>query len=100
MAVKIHWIDNAWQLQSAVPGFAGFRTSHTDEAASDLPYSIICSWGLENKVLSTTTENVADIVKGVELLRKNFVRFDIDEKAKAERELPRALCRACVELSS
>ena len=72
MSVTAHWVDNGWVMHSALLEFKRFLTPHTGEAAKVFLKEVIGEWNLNRRISSVTTDNAADMVKGIELLRKDL----------------------------
>lgn len=72
MAVMFHWIDKEWNMKSVLLDFVCFKTPHTGKASYSMLMNIIKTWNLEKLVHSIKTDNAADIVRKVELLRAHL----------------------------
>lgn len=69
MTITVHFIDNSWKMKSCLLDFVRFKTPHTGEASFGILHDTIKTWELDKMVHSITTDNAADIVRGVEILR-------------------------------
>lgn len=65
--MTVHFIDNNWMMHSCLLDIFRFETPHTGKTSFGLLFDMIKTWELETMVHSITTDNAADIVKGVEL---------------------------------
>ncbi len=54
--------------------FVRFMTQHTGETLATVVIKIFKIWKSTNKVLCVTTDNGADVVKGMRLLRCKLMR--------------------------
>lgn len=72
MVVTAHWIDESWSLKSAVLEFSRFYTPHTGDAAAAFLFDVIQDWDLGKDIRAITTDNAADMCKGVSTLCSNL----------------------------
>lgn len=73
MGITAHWVDNEWNLYRTILSFVRFPTPHTGETVSDIVLSELERWGLQERVMSFTTDNGPDVVRGMPLLREKIV---------------------------
>ncbi len=70
ISLTIHYIDDAFQLQSHLLGTREFPESHNAENINDELQEIVRNWGLtESGVAGITTDNGSNILAAVDLLQ-------------------------------
>ena len=69
MTVTVHFITGDWQLQSRVLTTMALRGSHTAEKLSSSLRDVFAAWGILEKVTTCVTDNAANIVSAVGMLK-------------------------------
>ena len=59
-------------MNSALVDFVRFHTTHIGETTATILYSVLDNWGLTAKVRAIVTDNAADIVCGINILRERL----------------------------
>lgn len=67
--ITAHFIDETWRLQHILLDIAPISSPHTGEAIKDILLDTISSFNLTKKILAITTDNGANMVKAVDLLK-------------------------------
>lgn len=65
--MKVHWIDNGWNLNLAILEFARFRMPHSMKAAEAFLRDVIADWVLSEWTQAETTNDRIDIIKNMSL---------------------------------
>ncbi|XP_047978749.1 zinc finger BED domain-containing protein RICESLEEPER 2-like [Salvia hispanica] len=68
ISLTCHFIDEDRVLQKFVLNFSLMPSPHTGAALSNKLFSMLCDWGIENKVFSLTLDNASANDLSVELL--------------------------------
>ena len=69
MTVTVHFITGDWQLQSRVLTTMALRGSHTAEKLSSSLRDVFAAWGILEEVTTCVTDNAANIVSAVGMLK-------------------------------
>lgn len=68
MAVTAHWIEDNWLMKTIKLDLKRFPTPRTAGHTSKFLRSIIADWKISGELKCITTDNAADICKGVKIL--------------------------------
>ncbi|CAG8464315.1 8800_t:CDS:2 [Cetraspora pellucida] len=73
LGVTITWLTSDFRLQEALISTHHMSYPHTGQDISEELFSVINKWGLINKVHTIVTDNGANMIKGVKLLKENHL---------------------------
>ena len=68
MAITLHWI-HGWKMQSLLITFKHFPAPHTSDAICELMMDVLDQWKLSDKLIAITSDNGANVIKGLKLLK-------------------------------
>lgn len=68
ICLTAHFIDQAWVLQKRILNFCHMPPPHTGVALAEKMYSLVCEWGIENKLFSLTLDNASSNDVSVDML--------------------------------
>lgn len=60
--VMVTWITTEWEYEQIVLDFDVIEGSHTGAALAEALYNVLCSFGLEKKLLAVTSDNAGNMV--------------------------------------
>lgn len=63
LGVTAHWINTKWKLQEVVIGFKPLGGSHTGHKMMEAFAAVVEHFGLQQKVMSITSDNASNIKK-------------------------------------
>ena len=72
LGITIHYIDENWILKHSTLDIFQFKGLHTGEAIAKEIYKVLVEFGLENKTISLTTNNVSNMVACANNLKLKF----------------------------
>lgn len=72
MVVTGHWIDESWTMRATVLEFKRFITPHTGDAVCHFIEEVIKDGGLENSLMSITTDNASDMIAAIRKLNNKI----------------------------
>lgn len=70
--MTVHRVDAGSVMRSSLLDFFRFKTPHTGKSSCNVLPEIMKERSVERMVQSITTENIADMIKGIELLRREL----------------------------
>ncbi|CAG8613319.1 17172_t:CDS:2, partial [Cetraspora pellucida] len=73
LGVTVTWLTSEFKLQEALLTSHHMPYPHTGQNISKELFSVINKWGLVNKVHTIVTDNGANMVKSVSLLKENYL---------------------------
>ena len=73
LGVTATWLSSDFKLREALLSCNHLPYPHTGEAISEELFRIICEWRLETMVFTVSTDNGANMVKRIRLLRDNYI---------------------------
>jgi len=73
LGVTVTWLSSDFKFQEALLSCEHLPYPHTGEVISEELFRIICEWRLETMVFTITTDNGANMVKGIRLLNNNYI---------------------------
>lgn len=68
LTITAHYIDNEWNLMTHLLQIRAVETSHTASNLSKLLFEAIGEWELTDKEAAIAMDNVANIVRAVEMM--------------------------------
>ncbi|CAI7799344.1 unnamed protein product [Closterium sp. NIES-54] len=64
LVVTGHWIDETFQMRTAVPKFREMHGCHGGEEMAKVVEETVVQWGLQGRCLGLTTDNASSIIAG------------------------------------
>jgi hAT family C-terminal dimerisation region/Protein of unknown function (DUF 659)/Domain of unknown function (DUF4413) len=72
LGITIHFIDKNWVLKHFTLDLFRFKGSHTGQSIANEIYKIIEEFGLQNRVISMTTDNASNMTACAKALENKF----------------------------
>ena len=73
LGVTATWLSSDFKFREALLSCEHLPYPHTGEVISDELFRIICEWHLETMVFTIATDNGANMVKGIRLIKNNYI---------------------------
>ena len=68
----MHFIDEKWQIHSLLLDFVRFKTLHDGEHVKRHLEESIAKWGIKDKSVAVTTDNGAEMIRGMQFFRSSL----------------------------
>ena len=72
IAITAHYINDDWQLNKRILAFRAFDFPHSGQQISNAIYQTVCSYGINNKIMSITFDNASNNNSAVVLLKDSL----------------------------